>query len=90
VNLPRDFSGAGRGDPPSRRRGRKPENKADNNDEGKDDDRGNLPVRQQMVYTTNTAPLRWFETVNPAAAPVNTGEGLLMQAYTLSLANFCR
>jgi hypothetical protein len=45
---------------------------------------------QQMVYTTNAAPLRWFETVNPAAVPVNTGEGLLMQAYTLSLANFCR
>lgn len=47
MNLPRDFSGAGRGDPPSRRRGRKPENKADNNDEGKDDDRGNLPVRHR-------------------------------------------
>jgi hypothetical protein len=45
---------------------------------------------QPSASPSMTTGLRWLEAVNPAAAQNNAGDGLLMQAYTLSLANFCR
>ncbi len=47
-------------------------------------------LRTQPSASPATTGLRWLEAVNPAAAQNNAGDGLLMQAYTLSLATCCR
>lgn len=93
VNLPRDaeLGGATR---PAARRGRKPE--SDFRTQGrKETTVGTQYTSTDLRHQPSASPsmttgLRWLEAVNPAAAQNNAGDGLLMQAYTLSLASFCR